>query len=134
MAKANAVTGTTYYVAEGAPLPAPGELHPDVRLVGPGAPEEAVAVAQGVSPSLAEASGQSDTNKPGKSLSGDLGAAEEGEGNGDSGAGEAEEAPAYEEWTNDDLRAELEDRGLSKSGNKDELVARLEDDDLEEEE
>jgi hypothetical protein len=36
MAKANAVTGTSYYVAEGAPVP--DELHPDVRLVGPGAP------------------------------------------------------------------------------------------------
>lgn len=40
MAKANAVTGTTYYVPEGAALPAPGEINPDIRLVGPGAPDE----------------------------------------------------------------------------------------------
>jgi hypothetical protein len=35
----------------------------------------------------------------------------------------------YSEWTNDDLRDELEKRGLPKSGNKDELVARLEESD-----
>ena len=38
MAKANAVTGTTVYVAEGAPVP--DELPAGVRLVGPGAPAE----------------------------------------------------------------------------------------------
>jgi hypothetical protein len=36
VAKANSASGTTYYVAEGDPVP--DELHPDVRLVGPGAP------------------------------------------------------------------------------------------------
>ncbi len=36
MAKANAVSGSTVYVAEGAPVPT--ELPPQVRLVGPGAP------------------------------------------------------------------------------------------------
>lgn len=33
--KANAASGTTCYVAEGAPVPT--DVHPDVRLVGPGA-------------------------------------------------------------------------------------------------
>jgi hypothetical protein len=40
---------------------------------------------------------------------------------------------SYEDMTNDDLRAELEKRGLPKSGNKDELVARLEEDDASDE-
>lgn len=31
----------------------------------------------------------------------------------------------YEEWTKDALQAELEERGLAKTGNKDELIARL---------
>lgn len=35
----------------------------------------------------------------------------------------------YEGWTKDELAAELEKRGLPKSGNKDELIARLEEDD-----
>lgn len=35
----------------------------------------------------------------------------------------------YEDQTNDELRAELERRGLPKSGNKDELIERLEEDD-----
>lgn len=35
----------------------------------------------------------------------------------------------YENWTNEDLRDELENRDLSKSGNKQELVARLREDD-----
>jgi len=43
MAKANAASGTSYYVAEGAPVP--DELHPDVRLVGPGAPAAAASAA-----------------------------------------------------------------------------------------
>lgn len=36
----------------------------------------------------------------------------------------------YVEWTNDELRDELGDRELSKSGSKAELIARLEEDDL----
>lgn len=36
---------------------------------------------------------------------------------------------SYEDMTNDDLRAELEKRGLPKSGNKQEMVERLEEDD-----
>jgi SAP domain-containing protein len=43
------------------------------------------------------------------------------------------DAPArgddYDEWTNEELRDELEKRELSKSGNKAELVARLREDD-----
>lgn len=35
----------------------------------------------------------------------------------------------YSDQTNDELRAELEERGLKVSGTKDELVARLEEDD-----
>jgi hypothetical protein len=35
----------------------------------------------------------------------------------------------YAEWTKDELQAELEKRDLPKSGNKDELIARLEEDD-----
>jgi hypothetical protein len=38
MAKANAVTGSSYYVEEGVDVPT--DLHPDVRLVGPGVPSE----------------------------------------------------------------------------------------------
>lgn len=35
----------------------------------------------------------------------------------------------YEEWTKDELAAELESRDLAKTGNKAELIARLEEDD-----
>lgn len=35
----------------------------------------------------------------------------------------------YSEWTKDQLSYELESRGLPKSGNKDELIARLQEDD-----
>lgn len=38
----------------------------------------------------------------------------------------------YDDMTNDDLREELEDRGLDTSGNKPDLVARLREDDAEE--
>lgn len=43
-----------------------------------------------------------------------------------------EDAPkddGYESWTKDDLVAELDKRGLPKSGNKPELIERLEADD-----
>jgi hypothetical protein len=36
----------------------------------------------------------------------------------------------YEAWSKDDLVTELEERGLPKSGNKPELIDRLEQDDL----
>ena len=36
---------------------------------------------------------------------------------------------SYEGWTKDELSEELEKRGLPKSGNKDELIARLQEDD-----
>lgn len=49
------------------------------------------------------------------------------EGAGD-GGGEDE---GYESWTNAELSAELESRGLPKSGSKAELIARLEEDDAE---
>lgn len=39
------------------------------------------------------------------------------------------EVTGYEEWTKDDLSSELERRGLTKTGNKADLVARLTDDD-----
>lgn len=39
------------------------------------------------------------------------------------------EEPFYGDLTNDQLRSELEDRGLSASGNKADLIARLEEDD-----
>lgn len=46
------------------------------------------------------------------------------------GEPEEEEVDAnYEEWTNDDLRAELSNRGLSLDGKKADLVARLREDD-----
>ena len=41
----------------------------------------------------------------------------------------AEVAESYSDMTKDDLSAELERRGLPKSGNKDELIARLEESD-----
>ena len=41
MAKANAVTGSSLYIPAGGSVP--DELHPDVRLVGPGAPAPVVA-------------------------------------------------------------------------------------------
>lgn len=37
----------------------------------------------------------------------------------------------YSDWTKDELVAEAERRGLSKSGTKDELIARLDSDDSE---
>jgi hypothetical protein len=49
---------------------------------------------------------------------------------GDSAGGDGE--VAYEDKTNDELRDELEKRGLSKSGNKQELINRLEEDDASE--
>jgi len=41
VAKANAVTGSSHYVAEGDPVP--DDLSPEVRLVGPGVPAAAAA-------------------------------------------------------------------------------------------
>ena len=35
----------------------------------------------------------------------------------------------YEGWTKDELQSELEKRGLPKTGNKDELIVRLQEDD-----
>ena len=43
-----------------------------------------------------------------------------------------EDESDYDSWTNARLSEELESRGLPKSGNHDELVARLEEDDNEE--
>lgn len=40
-----------------------------------------------------------------------------------------EPLPDYDTWSADDLRAELADRGLSTSGNKQERAARLREDD-----
>lgn len=48
---------------------------------------------------------------------------DDGDGDGDG------ESADYSEMTNDELKDELERRGLTKSGNKDELIARLEEDD-----
>lgn len=50
-----------------------------------------------------------------------------GRGAGDGGVRYADDG--YESWTKDELSAELESRGLPKSGNKDELIARLQEDD-----
>ena len=46
---------------------------------------------------------------------------------------DTDDAPegGYADWLGDDLRKELGNRELSKSGNKEELVARLEEDDAE---
>jgi hypothetical protein len=43
-----------------------------------------------------------------------------------------EEVPAYETWTNQDLRNELVSRSLSVEGNKAEMVKRLQEDDAKE--
>ena len=51
----------------------------------------------------------------------------------DSEEEEAEEVKPYGEWTNEELSNELKDRDLPHSGNKDELVARLEESDKAEE-
>ncbi len=50
MAHANAVTGSTHYLAEGDE--SPSDLHPDVRLVGPGVPavSEASELSEEVTP------------------------------------------------------------------------------------
>lgn len=45
------------------------------------------------------------------------------------GAGVQSDEEGYPSWTNAELSAELEARGLPKSGNKEELIARLEEDD-----
>jgi hypothetical protein len=42
---------------------------------------------------------------------------------------ESYESSSYEGWTKGELEAELESRGLPKTGNKAELVARLQEDD-----
>ena len=47
--------------------------------------------------------------------------------------GEEGEVTPYSEWTKQELQDECESRGLAKSGTKDELIARLEEDDAEEE-
>lgn len=47
----------------------------------------------------------------------------------DSEEEEAEEVKPYGEWTNEELSDELKERNLPHSGNKDELVARLEESD-----
>lgn len=49
------------------------------------------------------------------------------EGGGDANVFNQQTAPSgdYGDWTNDELSAELESRGLAKSGTKKELVARL---------
>ena len=42
----------------------------------------------------------------------------------------ADSAPSgYDDWTKDELAAELESRGLAKSGTKAELIERLQEDD-----
>lgn len=46
-------------------------------------------------------------------------------------AGEEEEDEGYQSWTNEQLREELDSRELSTTGNKADLVARLEEDDEE---
>ena len=51
----------------------------------------------------------------------------------DSEEEETEEVKPYGEWTNEELSNELKDRDLPHSGNKDELVARLEESDKAEE-
>ncbi|HSE47499.1 MAG TPA: SAP domain-containing protein [Gemmatimonadales bacterium] len=43
--------------------------------------------------------------------------------------GSAPEPEGYESWTKDELQAELEKRDLPKTGNKPELIERLEEDD-----
>lgn len=47
----------------------------------------------------------------------------------DYGGERAESGSDYTEWTNEQLSAELEARGLAKSGNKADLIARLQEDD-----
>jgi hypothetical protein len=43
-----------------------------------------------------------------------------------------EEIPPYEDWNAADLKAECENRGLPKGGNKSDLIARLEEHDASE--
>ena len=47
----------------------------------------------------------------------------------DGGEAAAVEGLGYDVWTKDELAGELGDRGLAKSGNKPELIERLEADD-----
>lgn len=48
---------------------------------------------------------------------------------GDAEVEEEDDLPPYEQWNNDDLRAELVTRRLSVDGKKADMVARLEEDD-----
>ena len=47
----------------------------------------------------------------------------------DQSDGRNPEPQGYDGWTKGELEAELESRGLSKTGNKPELIERLEEDD-----
>lgn len=53
----------------------------------------------------------------------------QGGASGDDPDGDGDDDSDYSEWSNDELAAELQERGLPKSGNKAELIARLEADD-----
>ncbi len=99
MAHANAVTGSTHYVPEGDP--APGDLHPDVRLVGPGA-----VAAESVAESVVVPGPQPGSTPPGNS-------------------GESSAPADYDAHPIRVLRDLVRDRGLPVAGSKAELVARL---------
>ena len=106
MAHANAVTGSTHYVAEGDPVPA--GLHPDVRLVGPGAfvaesvPEPEPEVLPGPQPSSTPGESSPVSSDPGN----------------------------YAASTILLLRDVCRERGLSPAGAKADLVMRLNEHDL----
>lgn len=117
MAKANAVTGTSYYVAEGAPLPGPTEVAPDVRLVGPGAVADNAPEANRVA--QADQVVDTDTDREDEVVEVSTDPADTGD----------VDSADYEALTVEELREALAARDLPRTGNKAELVDRLRDDD-----
>ena len=84
---------------------------------------------QDIDPSKPDPSGKGDQRLPDEPVSGDVAGDDDGP-DGDDGDDD-DELVDYSEMTKEQLADELEQRGLPKSGTKDELIARLEEDDQE---
>ena len=124
MAKANAEGAATHYVAEGDPVP--DDLPPGVRLVGPGAPDEPEPDVQDEAepvvtpaPELVSEDVSGPQDLPGPSTPPESSGGSSGPDDDEDGT------PDYGAYRIVDLRDLCRERGLSPSGAKAELVARL---------